>query len=129
VYSFLSFLVHAPTISSPTLDHSENVWQKFQIMKCLIMEFFFHCSVTSSLVGQNIPFCSLSCILPSMQGTNTHNYWILGPFPSSGIVENWKHDVSETGSVSFFKSRREKTPTQLGPINPVQNHFVLSSAV
>jgi hypothetical protein len=27
---------------------------------------------------------------------NTHNYWVFGLFPSSGILENRKHDVSET---------------------------------
>jgi hypothetical protein len=33
---------------------------------------------------------------------NTQNYWIFGLFPSSGILENRKHDVSETGSVSVL---------------------------
>jgi hypothetical protein len=33
----------------------------------------------------------------------THNYWFLGLFPSSSIVENRKHDVSETGSVSVLR--------------------------
>jgi hypothetical protein len=31
------------------------------------------------------------------------NYWIFLLFPSSGILENRKHDVSETGSVSVLK--------------------------
>jgi hypothetical protein len=30
---------------------------------------------------------------------NTKNYRVLGLFPSSGILENRKNDVSETGSV------------------------------
>jgi hypothetical protein len=30
----------------------------------------------------------------------TKNCWVFGLFPSSGILENIKHDVSETGSVS-----------------------------
>jgi hypothetical protein len=34
---------------------------------------------------------------------NTQNYWIFGLFPSSGILETRKHDVSETGS--FFRPR------------------------
>jgi hypothetical protein len=34
---------------------------------------------------------------------NTQNYWVFGPFPSSGIVENRKHDVSKTGSVSVLR--------------------------
>jgi hypothetical protein len=31
---------------------------------------------------------------------NIQNYWVFAPFPSSGILENTKHDVSETGSIS-----------------------------
>jgi hypothetical protein len=31
---------------------------------------------------------------------NTQNYWVLGLFSLSGILENRKHDVSETGYVS-----------------------------
>jgi hypothetical protein len=27
---------------------------------------------------------------------NTQNYWVFRLFPSSGILENRKHDVSET---------------------------------
>jgi hypothetical protein len=34
---------------------------------------------------------------------NTQTYWIFGLFPSSGIQENRKHDVSETGSVSILR--------------------------
>jgi hypothetical protein len=30
---------------------------------------------------------------------NTENYWVFRLFPSSGILENRKQDVSETGSV------------------------------
>jgi hypothetical protein len=30
---------------------------------------------------------------------NTQNYWVFGLFPPSGILENIKHDVSESGSV------------------------------
>jgi hypothetical protein len=33
---------------------------------------------------------------------NTQNYWVFGRFPSSGILEDRKHDVSETGSVSVL---------------------------
>jgi hypothetical protein len=58
----------------------------------------------------------------------SQNYWIfLLFFPSSGILENIKHDVSETGSISVLRWRGDKTPTQLGPLeraNP--NHFALS---
>jgi hypothetical protein len=34
---------------------------------------------------------------------NTQNYWVFGLFPSSGILENRKHDVSETGSVLVLR--------------------------
>jgi hypothetical protein len=34
---------------------------------------------------------------------NAQNYWVLGLFPSSGILENGKHDISETGSVSVLR--------------------------
>jgi hypothetical protein len=40
----------------------------------------------------------------------------LGLFPLSGILENRKHDDSETGSVSVLMWKGEKTPTQLGPL-------------
>jgi hypothetical protein len=33
---------------------------------------------------------------------DTQNYWGYGLFPSSGILGNGGHDVSETGSVSVF---------------------------
>jgi hypothetical protein len=33
---------------------------------------------------------------------DTQNYWGFGLFPSSGILGNRGHDVSETGSVSVF---------------------------
>jgi hypothetical protein len=46
--------------------------------------------------------------------SDTQNYWVFGLFPSYDILENRKHEVSETGSVSIFRLRGEKTPTQLG---------------
>jgi hypothetical protein len=46
----------------------------------------------------------------------TKNYWVSGLFPSSNILVNRKHDVSETGSVSVLRWRGEKTPIQLGPL-------------
>jgi hypothetical protein len=42
-------------------------------------------------------------ILVSALFSNTlsvQEYWVLWTFPSSGILETRKHDVSETGSVS-----------------------------
>jgi hypothetical protein len=35
---------------------------------------------------------------------SAQNYWVFGHFPSSGILETRKHDVSESGSV-FLVSR------------------------
>jgi hypothetical protein len=35
---------------------------------------------------------------------NIQNYWVFGPFPSSGILETRKHDVSETDLVSETSS-------------------------
>jgi hypothetical protein len=46
---------------------------------------------------------------------NTQNYWVLGLFPSSGILGNAKYDVSETGCVSLIRWGG-KTPLQLGPL-------------
>jgi hypothetical protein len=34
---------------------------------------------------------------------NIQNYWVFGLYPSSGILETRKHDVSETGSVSVLR--------------------------
>jgi hypothetical protein len=34
---------------------------------------------------------------------NAKNYWVFGLFPSSGILENRQHDVSENGSVPQVK--------------------------
>jgi hypothetical protein len=52
---------------------------------------------------------------------NRQNYCVFLLFPSSGILENTKHDVSETGSVSVLRWRREKTPTQLCPLERAKN--------
>jgi hypothetical protein len=57
---------------------------------------------------------------------NTQNYWVFGLYPSSGILENRKHDVSETGPVSVL-GEGEKTPTQLGPLERANlNHWITS---
>jgi hypothetical protein len=34
---------------------------------------------------------------------NQKNFWVFGLLASSGILENRKHDVSETGSVSVLR--------------------------
>jgi hypothetical protein len=55
----------------------------------------------------------------------TQNYWVLGLYPSSRILGNRGHDVSEIGSVSIFRWER-KTPTQLGSLdraNPTHCQF------
>jgi hypothetical protein len=43
---------------------------------------------------------------------NTQNYWVFGLFPSSGILETRKHDVSETGHC-FRPQVRCLLPTHL----------------
>jgi hypothetical protein len=40
---------------------------------------------------------------------NTQNYRVHGLFPSSGILETIKHNVSETGSVSVLRIGGEDT--------------------
>jgi hypothetical protein len=35
----------------------------------------------------------------------TQNYWVSGLCPSTGILGTRKHNVSETGSVSFLRRR------------------------
>jgi hypothetical protein len=53
------------------------------------------------------------------------NYWVFGLYPSLGIPETRKHDISETGSISILRWRGEKTPTQLGPLERANlNHFL-----
>jgi hypothetical protein len=52
------------------------------------------------------------------------NYWGFGLCPSSGILENRKQDVSETGSVSVVRGKGEKTPTQLNLLGRANlNHW------
>jgi hypothetical protein len=48
---------------------------------------------------------------------NTQNYWVFALLPSSGVLENRKHGVLKTGSVSVIRLRREKTSTKLGPLD------------
>jgi hypothetical protein len=51
------------------------------------------------------------------------NYWVFGLCPSSGILENREHEVSDTGTVSVLK-RGGKTPTQLVPLEKANlNHW------
>jgi hypothetical protein len=48
--------------------------------------------------------CPVSTIeLHFIAYSERHNYWVSGLFPSSGILGNRGHDVSETGSVSVFR--------------------------
>jgi hypothetical protein len=44
------------------------------------------------------------------------NYWGLGLFPLSGILENRKHDVSETGSVSALSCGGGEDTYSVGPL-------------
>jgi hypothetical protein len=55
---------------------------------------------------------------------NTQIYWVFGLFPSSGILETGKHDVSETGCVSVLRCGGEDTYSQLGPLDRANlNHW------
>jgi hypothetical protein len=58
-----------------------------------------------------------SCSSEAANQTFTFQTELLGfwTFPASGILENRKHDVSETGSVSVLRWGG-KTPAQLGPL-------------
>jgi hypothetical protein len=48
---------------------------------------------------------------------NTQDYWVFWTFPSSGILETRKHDVSETG-------RKLRTQT-----DPVSKMYILVSRI
>jgi hypothetical protein len=48
---------------------------------------------------------------------NTKNYWGFGHFPSSDILETRKHDVSETGSVSFLRCLPPPLRTETYPVS------------
>jgi hypothetical protein len=45
---------------------------------------------------------SLNVVLTETSA-NIQNCWVFGLFPSSGILETRKHDVSETSSVSVLR--------------------------
>jgi hypothetical protein len=69
-------------------------------------------------------FSSLKCKIIFLYTGLLVFFWT---FPSSGILETKKHDVSETGSVSVLRWEGEKTPTQLGPLERANlNHWTAS---
>jgi hypothetical protein len=47
---------------------------------------------------------------------NIQNYWGFWTFSIVRYLENRKHDVLETGSVSVLRWGERETPTQLGPL-------------
>jgi hypothetical protein len=51
-----------------------------------------------------------------MMAYHNQNYWVFGLFPSSGIVGNRKHNISETVSVSILRCGGGKVLTKLGPL-------------
>jgi hypothetical protein len=53
---------------------------------------------------------------------NTQNYWVFGLFPLSGILENRKHDVSETGYVSIHRCGGKDTYS----VEPLRKRLALS---
>jgi hypothetical protein len=54
--------------------------------------------------------------IPRLTDNYYYRFTVFFTFPSSGILETRKHDVSETGSLSVLRWEGEKTPTQLGPL-------------
>jgi hypothetical protein len=54
---------------------------------------------------------------------NSQVYWVFWTFPSSGIPETRKHDVSETGSVSVLRWEGEKTQliSITGPVTEISS--------
>jgi hypothetical protein len=66
----------------------------------------FHTAVWTCMISLSVG--SISDI-PGLAGHHQHiaerklqNYWVFGLFPSSGILETRKHDISETGSPSVL---------------------------
>jgi hypothetical protein len=53
----------------------------------ILVEFYFSLGASGS--------AELKC--------SSQNYWLFGLFTPSGILENRKHDVSQTGSVSVLR--------------------------
>jgi hypothetical protein len=106
-----SVFVH-PLVSSPELLQLSPI--KFGILK-----FQDQHSFRSVSIRNNPRFIERFLFIQSTKyKKNTfalQNYWIPGLLPSSGIPENRKHDVSETGSVSVLRWGG-KTLTQLGPL-------------
>jgi hypothetical protein len=70
----------------------------------------------------------VSLIGAGESGIYTQDYWVFLTFPSSGILETRKHDVSETGCFRPQVKGGNKTPTQLGPLETaILNHWTISS--
>jgi hypothetical protein len=86
---------------------------------------------SSESIRHNILYNSRASVCPSpaesgqvlIKIKNKQNFWVFGLFSSSGILENRKHDVSETGSVSVPRWSG-KTPTQLGLLERVNLNWV-----
>jgi hypothetical protein len=47
---------------------------------------------------------------------NTQDYWVFWTFPSSGILQTRKQDVSETGSVSLLRWTGGSDTDSVGPL-------------
>jgi hypothetical protein len=59
-------------------------------------------NVSASLTACHSPLKTIIYVLLKIKS-------VFGLFPSSSILENRKHDVSETGSVSVLRLGREDT--------------------
>jgi hypothetical protein len=53
-------------------------------------------------------------LTPNHEINNSENYWVFGLSPSSGILGNRKHYVSETGSVSVLVCGRGENTYSVG---------------
>jgi hypothetical protein len=97
---------YMPCPSHPSwLDHSNYTWRSVQVMRLLTMQYFptsCHFISLRSKYSPQHPVLKHPLSVPQ-------NYWLFGLFPSSGILENSKQDVSETGSVSVLRWGGEDT--------------------
>jgi hypothetical protein len=59
---------------------------------------------------------------------NTQDYCFFWTFPSPGILETKKHDVSEPGSVSVLKWKGGEDTLQTANISQINSYFELAIA-
>jgi hypothetical protein len=52
--------------------------------------------------SKNLMTVEICSVTRESNRTYGQNYWVFGLFPSSSILENRKHNISETGSLSVL---------------------------